>query len=94
MANTVLVGISPDGEKAQSKFRSKFNLPYQLLADTEHALAEAFGVWGDKTFMGRKFKGVHRTTFLLDETGKVTRVFEKVKPEGHAEEVYSALTAK
>jgi thioredoxin-dependent peroxiredoxin len=87
----VLIGVSPDAEKAQTKFKDKFNLPFTLLADTDHAAAEAFGVWGEKSFMGRKYMGVSRTTFILDGEGKVARVFPKVTPEGHAEEVYQAL---
>ncbi len=90
-ADTVLVGVSPDKAAAQSKFRKKFNLPFTLLADTDHVVAEAFGVWGEKTFMGRKYMGVSRSTFLIGSDGRVAHVFPKVKPEGHAEEVWAAL---
>jgi thioredoxin-dependent peroxiredoxin len=91
VADAVLVGVSPDKEAAQSKFRSKFNLPFTLLADTEHVVADAFGVWGEKTFMGKTYMGVSRSTFIVGRDGKVAHVFPKVKPEGHAEEVYAAL---
>jgi peroxiredoxin Q/BCP len=91
VADAVLVGVSPDKEAAQSKFRKKFNLPFTLLADTEHVVADAFGVWGEKTFMGKKYMGVSRSTFILGRDGKVAHVFPKVKPEGHAEEVFAVL---
>lgn len=93
MANAVIAGISPDPEKAQTKFKTKFNLPFTLIADTEHAMAEAFGVWGEKTFMGKKYMGVSRTTFLVGTDGRIAHVFPKVTPEGHAEEVYRVLSA-
>ena len=93
MANAVIAGISPDAEKAQTKFKTKFNLPFTLIADTEHKMAEAFGVWGEKTFMGKKYMGVSRTTFLVGTDGKIAHVFPKVTPEGHAEEVYQVLSA-
>jgi peroxiredoxin Q/BCP len=91
-ADTVIVGVSPDSEKAQAKFRDKFQLPYTLLADKDHSVAEAFGVWGEKTFMGHKHMGVLRTTFIIGPDGKITHVFEKVKPEGHAEAVLAVLS--
>jgi len=90
-ADTVVVGISPDTEKAQAKFREKFQLPFILLADKDHSLAEAFGVWGEKKYMGKNYMGVNRTTFVIGPNGRIARVFEKVKPEGHAEEVFAAL---
>lgn len=91
VADAVLVGVSPDKEATQSKFRSKFNLPFQLLADTDHVVADAFGVWGEKTFMGKTYMGVSRSTFVLGRDGTVAHVFSKVKPEGHAEEVFAVL---
>ena len=91
VADTVIVGVSPDKEKAQAKFKTKFDLPFTLVADDTHALAEAFGVWGLKKFMGREYMGVNRTTFILDKNGKIAHVIEKVKPEGHAEQVYALL---
>ena len=90
-ANVVLLGISPDTVKAQSKFVDKFGLPMQLLADADHAVAEKFGVWVEKSMYGRPYMGVSRETFLIDPEGKIRHVFQKVKPEGHAAEVLAAL---
>ncbi|HET8635120.1 MAG TPA: thioredoxin-dependent thiol peroxidase [Gemmatimonadales bacterium] len=86
-----LFGVSPDGVKSHQKFRDKFDLPFPLLADEDHAVAEAYGVWGEKSMYGRKYMGILRTTFIIDERGRIARVFEKVKPAGHADEVLSAL---
>jgi thioredoxin-dependent peroxiredoxin len=86
-----VLGVSPDNEAKHKKFETKYNLPFTLLTDTDHAIAEAYGVWGEKKFMGRKYMGVHRTTFLIDEKGKIKKVFEKVKPEDHANEVLEAF---
>lgn len=90
-ANTVVVGVSPDTSKAQAKFKEKFGLPFTLLADAEHKVAEAYGVWVEKSMYGKKYMGVDRTTFVLDTEGKVKKVFPKVKVEGHTEEVLAAL---
>ena len=87
----VIFGVSPDTVKSHQKFKTKYDLPFTLLADTEHAIAEKYGVWKEKSMYGRKYMGVERTTFLIDATGKVRRIFEKVKPAGHAEEVAAAL---
>ena len=86
-----VLGVSPDNEKSHLKFVTKYQLPFTLLADTDRAIAEAYGVWGEKKFMGRKYMGVHRTTFLIDEKGKIKKIFEKVKPEDHANEVLEAF---
>jgi peroxiredoxin Q/BCP len=86
-----VLGVSPDSEAKHKKFETKYNLPFTLLADTDHAIADAYGVWGEKKFMGRKYMGVHRTTFLIDEKRKIKKVFEKVKPEDHASEVLEAF---
>jgi peroxiredoxin Q/BCP len=86
-----LFGVSPDGVASHVKFRKKFDLPFPLLADPDHAVAEQYGAWGEKSFLGKKYMGVIRSTFLIDEQGKVARVFEKVKPKGHAAEVLEAL---
>jgi thioredoxin-dependent peroxiredoxin len=86
-----VLGVSPDNEKSHLKFATKYELPFTLLADTDRAIAEAYGVWGEKKFMGRKYMGVHRTTFLIDEKGKIKKIFEKVKPEDHANEVLEAF---
>lgn len=86
-----MLGASPDSPKSHRKFKEKNKLPYTLLADEDHSIAERYGVWGEKMMYGRKYWGVLRTTFVIDPKGKVTRVFEKVQPEGHAEEVANAL---
>ena len=86
-----VLGVSPDKEASHQKFITKYKLPFTLLADTDKAIAEAYGVWGEKKFMGRTYMGVHRTTFLIDEKGKIKKIFEKVKPEDHASEVLEAF---
>ena len=90
-ANTVIVGVSPDPSKAQAKFKEKFDLPFTLLADAEHTAAEAYGVWKEKSMYGKKYMGVDRTTFVLDPSGEIKKIFPKVKVEGHAEEVLAAI---
>jgi peroxiredoxin Q/BCP len=90
-ANTVIVGVSPDTSKAQAKFKSKFDLPFTLLADSDHTAAEDYGVWKEKSMYGKKYMGVERTTFVIDTNGKIKKVFPKVKVEGHAEEVLAAI---
>ena len=89
--NAQVIGVSPDGVKSHRKFADKFSLSFDLLADTDHALAEACGVWVEKSMYGKKYMGIERTTFVIDENGIVTKVFTKVKPAGHAEEVIAAL---
>ena len=89
--NAKVIGVSSDGVKSHSKFADKFSLSFDLLADTDHALAEACGVWVEKSMYGKKYMGIERTTFVIDENGIVTKVFTKVKPAGHAEEVIAAL---
>ena len=90
-ANTVIVGVSPDASKSQAKFKDKFDLPFTLLADTEHKAAETYHVWKEKSMYGRKYMGIERTTFLIDEKGIIRKIFPKVKVGGHAEEVLAAL---
>ncbi len=87
----VVLGVSPDGVNSHVKFRAKFKLPFPLLADEDHAVAEAYGAWGEKSMYGRKYQGILRTTFVIGPAGIVARVFEKVKPKGHAGEVLEAL---
>ena len=87
----VLLGISPDTPQAQKKFQEKFSLPFTLLADTDKKVAEAFGVMKEKNMYGKKVWGVARTTFIIGPDGNIRHVFEKVKPEGHAEEVLAYL---
>ncbi len=87
----IILGISPDGVEAVRKFREKFDLPFTLLADEDHSVAAAYGVWSRKQMFGKKHMGVDRTTFLIDADGRVEKVFRKVKAEGHAGEVLSGL---
>ena len=86
-----VLGVSPDSEASHKKFTAKYKLPFTLLADPDHAIADAYGVYGEKKFMGRTYMGVKRTTFLIDEKGKIKKIFEKVKPEEHAREVLERL---
>ena len=90
-AGAIVLGVSPDGVGSHGKFRAKFELPFPLLADEDHRVAEAYGVWGEKKMYGRTYEGILRTTFLIDSQGRIARVFEKVKPAGHAAEVLAAL---
>jgi thioredoxin-dependent peroxiredoxin len=83
--------VSPDSVKKHQNFKRKYELPFTLVADIDHAVADAYGVWGEKMMFGRKYMGVLRTTFLVDERGRIARVFRGVKPEGHAQEVSQAL---
>jgi thioredoxin-dependent peroxiredoxin len=87
----VLLGISPDTSKAQKKFADKFDLPFTLLADADKKVANAFGVMKEKNMYGKKVMGVARTTFVMDPDWKIKHIFEKVKPDGHAEEVLTYL---
>jgi peroxiredoxin Q/BCP len=91
-AGITVLGISPDDSKMHTKFIAKFSLPFSLLADTDKVVVNLYGVWGPKKYMGKSYEGVHRTTFLIDSDGKIARVFENVKPEGHSAEVLQALT--
>lgn len=86
-----VLGVSIDSEGSHKKFAAKYKLPFTLLADPDHSIADAYGVYGEKKFMGRTYLGVKRVTFLIDEKGKVKKVFEKVKPEEHAREVLEAF---
>lgn len=87
----VLLGVSPDGIASHEKFRKKYRLPFPLLADEDHAVAEKYGAWGEKSMYGRKYHGILRSTFVIDEAGRLMKVFSKVKPKGHAAEVLEAL---
>src|SRR5213595_1897355 len=84
-------GVSLDSDKSHQKFAKKFDLPFRLLADTERKLSDAYGTYGEKKFMGRTYMGNHRMTFLIDEKGKIKKIFSKVKPEEHAAEVLEAF---
>jgi thioredoxin-dependent peroxiredoxin len=84
-------GISPQAASSKKAFREKFHLPFVLLADEDHAVAETYGVWVEKQNYGKTYMGVGRTTFLVDPEGRIARTWEKVKPEGHAADVIAAL---
>jgi peroxiredoxin Q/BCP len=90
-AGAVVLGVSPDDERSHVKFRKKHELPFTLLADTEHEVAERYGVWGEKKFMGRTYMGVKRWTFVIAEDGTVKKVFPDVKPAEHADNVLAVL---
>jgi peroxiredoxin Q/BCP len=87
----VLLGVSPDAEKSHIKFKEKYDLPFPLIADTEKVICNAYGVWQEKSMYGRKYMGVVRSTFIIDEKGKIMAVFSKVKVSGHVDEVLEAL---
>ncbi len=88
-----MLGASPDSPTSHRKFKLKYDLPFTLLADEDHVVAEQYGVWAEKSMYGRKYWGVLRTTFVIDPDGRIARVFEKVKPENHAAEVADAIAA-
>jgi peroxiredoxin Q/BCP len=92
-AGAVVLGISPDGEASHAKFKAKFGLPFTLLADPDHAVSEAYGVWKQKSFAGRKYMGVERSTFVVAPSGTVARVMRNVDPKAHAADVLAVLTA-
>ena len=88
-----VLGISLDSEASHKKFAAKYDLPFTLLSDPERSVSEAYGTYGEKKFMGRTYMGLHRMTFLIDEKGRIKKIFNKVKPEGHADEVLEAFKA-
>jgi peroxiredoxin Q/BCP len=87
----VVLGVSPDPVKSHDKFANKFKLPFALLADEDKKIVQSYGVWGEKMFMGRKFMGTHRVTFLIGPDGRIKKIWPKVKPEEHAAEVLREL---
>ena len=87
----VVLGVSPDSVKSHDKFVEKFKLPFALLADEGKKIVEAYGVWGEKSFMGRKYFGTHRVTFLIGPDGKIKKIWPQVKPDEHAEEILDVL---
>jgi peroxiredoxin Q/BCP len=89
----VVLGVSPDNEASHVKFKKKYHLPFALLADEGHRVADEYGVWGPKTYMGRTYEGIERSTFVIDADGIVKRVMRKVKPATHADDVLEALRA-
>ena len=86
-----VLGVSLDDEASHRKFASKYELPFTLLADTDHSISDAYGVYGEKNYMGKTYMGVSRKTFLIDEQGRVKKVFDKVNVEQHADEVLAAF---
>jgi len=90
-AGAVVLGVSPDGEGSHEKFKEKYGLPFTLLADTGHEVAEEYGVWGEKSYAGKTYMGVERSTFVIGADGNVAKVFHKVKPDEHARQVLEAL---
>ena len=89
--NAVVLGVSPDSVKSHKKFSEKYKLKFDLLADEEKKVVEKYGVWKEKSMYGRKYMGVERTTFIIDENGKIKKIFNKVKVDGHNKEVLEAL---
>jgi peroxiredoxin Q/BCP len=87
----VILGISPDSVKSHLKFKTKYELPFTLVADEEKVALQAYDIWKEKSMYGRKYMGVERTTFVIDPEGRIAKVFEKVKPAGHAEEVMAVI---
>ncbi|HXG44047.1 MAG TPA: thioredoxin-dependent thiol peroxidase [Gemmatimonadales bacterium] len=87
----VVLGVSPDNVASHRRFKAKHRLPFPLLADPDHRVAEAYGAWGEKRLYGRRYHGILRTTYLIDREGHIARVFTKVKPRGHASQVLAAL---
>ncbi len=90
-AGAVVLGVSPDDERSHVKFKKKFELPFTLLADADHHVAEEYGVWVEKKYKGRTYMGIDRSTFVIDEDGKVKKVMHKVKPDTHADDVLATL---
>jgi len=92
-AGAVVLGVSPDDESSHVKFRAKYELPFTLLADTDHAVSEQYGVWGEKSYMGKTYLGVSRSTFVIAADGTVKKVMQNVKPATHADDVLTALAS-
>ena len=90
-AGVEILGVSPDTSESHAKFKTKYELPFTLLADPEHDVLKLYGVWGLKKSFGREYEGVFRTTFLIGEDGKLKKVFKKVKPAAHSAEILAAL---
>ncbi|MFN2467474.1 MAG: thioredoxin-dependent thiol peroxidase [Gaiellaceae bacterium] len=87
----VVLGVSPDDEAAHVKFKAKYDLPFTLLADPEHEVAERYGVWGERQYHGKTYMGIERSTFVIDPEGRVAKVMRRVKPDTHAADVLAAL---
>jgi len=93
-AGAVVLGVSPDSVAKHVKFKGKYDLPFALLADADHAVAEQYGVWGQKKYMGKEYMGVNRTTFVIGGDGTVRKVFENVQPSTHADDVLEVLAGE
>jgi peroxiredoxin Q/BCP len=91
-AGAVVLGVSPDNEGSHVKFKQKYDLPFTLLADTDHSVAEQYGVWAEKSYLGKKYMGVNRSTFVIGEDGTIKKVMHDVKPATHADDVLAALS--
>lgn len=91
--NAKVFGISADSVKSHQKFAEKFTLPFSLLADEDKTVVQAYGVWGEKSFMGRAYMGINRMSFLIDPKGKIAKIYPKVKPDAHPDEVLQDLAA-
>lgn len=89
-----IVGVSPDSEKSHDKFKAKYDLPFELVPDTDHSIAEAYGVWGRKKFMGREYDGILRTTFVIDDKGKIEAVIDKVDTQESTKQLLDTLGMK
>ena len=89
--NAVILGISPDGVKSHDKFKGKFELPFTLVSDEDHQIAESYGAWQEKSMYGRKYMGIQRSTFVIDREGKITDVYAKVKVKGHVADVLTKV---
>lgn len=87
----VVLGVSKDSTKSHVKFSEKYSLPFTLLSDDDTVVSQAYGVWGLKKFMGKEYYGINRMTFIIDEDGQILRIYEKVKPENHAEEILADI---
>ena len=90
-AGAIVLGVSPDDESSHVEFRNKYELPFTLLADEHHAVAEQYGVWGEKKYMGKSYMGINRSTFVIDADGNVKKAMRNVKPATHADDVLAAL---
>jgi thioredoxin-dependent peroxiredoxin len=90
-ANVMILGVSPDSVKSHKKFKEKYKLPFPLLADEQHTVCETYGVWGKKSFMGKEYLGVSRTTFVISEKGTIVDIYYDVKPAQHSAEIINSL---
>ena len=89
--NAIILGVSPDGEESHRKFIKKFDLPFSLLCDEDHSVAEKYGAWGEKNMYGRKYMGIIRTTVQIDRDGTIEKIYEKVRPKNHSKDILETL---